>query len=119
MIDDLIKSTEKYFPLTINNIIWDEDNLCIYGDNWSLNTMSPFRITKKDFLIGNFDSEIKDYLNELIGKKIVKLLPFGGKWCFDFSLELETLEIIDIFSNSYFEPWIFKIEDEITFVPSY
>ncbi len=119
MIDKLIKSTEIHLPLIIKDVIWDEDNLCICGDNWSFNTMSPFRIITDNTLFGNADKEIKSILSQIKGEKIIKLVPFGGNKKLDFSFEVENGYIIEFFSNSYFEPWVFKIEDEITYVPSY
>ena len=118
MVKELIKEFSNQQALEIEKIDWDEYNLFLGGNNWSLNTTSSWRIIFNSQLFGNSDSEISSKLESLKGTKIVKILSFGDK-DLDFSLVLDNGSEIQFFCNSFFEPWIFRIGDNFILVASY
>jgi len=118
MVEELIKVFNQKGKLDITDIEWDGYNLSILGENWSLNSTSAWRIIAKIGLFGDNDTESKSQLDLLKGKSILEIKPLGDLGL-DFSLVLTDNIKIQIFCNTYFEPWIFSFDKTVTFVAAY
>jgi hypothetical protein len=117
MINKINKFLENK-KLRLDEILYDDYNLSLIGKGWSLNTTSAWRIIISDKLFGVNDSESIKILQSLIGLEIKYVEPLGDL-NLDFTIVLENKAKIQIFSTTYFEPWIIRIEGLETIVASY
>ena len=118
MVREFIRQFHKVGPLTISEVQYDDYNLSLMGAGWSLNTTSSWRILSNDGLFGNHDGETKEIIKFLIGETIASINEFGEA-DLDFTLSFGNGNKLQVFSNSYFEPWIFNFDGQITLVAGY
>lgn len=118
MIKEALFSINSKCPLIISEISWDEYNLNITGDEWTFNTVSSWRLINQLGLWGHMDNEAIKYLNDLKNKSILKVRELNNS-VIDLEMVLSNETVLQVFSTTYFEPWIFRIENEQTFVASF
>lgn len=114
-----VKSVRNHLPLKISSTSWDGSHFGLHGKGWNISIRTSFRFVFNESLLGCIDNEIDAQIEKSIGKSIenIELLTEGKSY--DFSIILNDGVEIDIFCETYFEPWIFSIEGETTFIPSY
>lgn len=112
---DLIEQINNESPLVIDHASFKSENLSLYGDNWSFNTTSAWRIlTDEVICLGCFDNDAEDEIGELlIGKTIVSCRFSNDQKRLDLKLLLNTDEVIEVFSTFAYENWVLEVGERI------
>ncbi|SHF40666.1 hypothetical protein [Flavisolibacter ginsengisoli] len=118
MLNEIIDFYKNKFPLKIIVINWDEYILNICGEGWTFNTTSCWRIINQRGLYGSDDKEVETYIKNLEGNFILKIEHLSNLKI-DLSFVLSDKTILQVFCSSYFEPWVFRIDNHKTFVAYY
>lgn len=118
MIKEALFAINSKCPLTILEISWDEYNLNIIGNSWNFNTVSSWRLINHSGLWGYIDSEAIKFLNDLRNETILEVRELNNNGI-DLEMVFSNETVLQVFSTTYFEPWIFRIEHEQTFVASF
>ena len=109
MITSLIQSFIQLLPLLIKSISWDGDTLTIRGENWSLTTLSAWRISNKGSVeFACWDKEIDELLAALESLSIVEIRHQGSEVQVDPVFQLSDGRILEVFSTDTVEPWILQ-----------
>lgn len=119
MIHKLKHALDKHFPIKITLYEWDGDNLFIGSDNWSFNTISAWRILKDGYMLaGCHDPDVEPILKEAVCQEIIGIECLKSNPSFDLEFIMEGNYKLQVFCTTYYEPWIFRIDGQSTFVAS-
>ncbi len=116
---NLFKNISDSLPLEITTALWEYPNLNLSGENWSLNINCSWRIIDNDKLLcGCEDTDAEEVLTKLKSLSIIEIKPQSAFLPIDPTLILSNSYKLEIFSTTYFEPWIFELPNKPVFVAS-
>ncbi|MBN9378013.1 MAG: hypothetical protein BGO14_00830 [Chlamydiales bacterium 38-26] len=118
----MIKITEyvnKSLPLYLETIEWDDPSLTIIGKEWSFYSLSSWRIVYENKLIcGCYDKEATDKLKLLESSYIENIWIQSNFLTVDPVFIFANEYILELFSTTYLEPWIFRLSSKDVYVAS-
>ncbi|WP_144436295.1 hypothetical protein [Lysobacter antibioticus] len=93
--------------------------LLIHGLGWHLRLLTAWRVLDTGkFLIGSDEVDVPLLQSVLAGKTIVECRSQSSTAGFDPALVFATGQVLEVFSVSAIEPWIFSIDGAGPFVAS-
>jgi len=112
VIQPLLIHVQESLPLTITHASWSGDALQLYGQDWSFNSPSVWRLVKDGLVhCACYDERASDALAELVGVQIVRVTAQSEKTPVDPVFHLSTGIAIEVFSTDTFEPWVMRLPD--------
>lgn len=119
MIEIMINEVPEHLPLKISTITWDGTSLQVYGEGWSLNTLSAWRLSVlRKMICGCYDSKASECIQNLVGETIVAVEIQDNFLRIDPVFVLSNEMRLEIFSTDTFEPWTFNIDKVGFYVPT-
>jgi hypothetical protein len=109
MIPKMLREIRSYVPLPIEEVTWDGNHLGLGGTGWGLGVLAPWRILR-DGLMEKGSCDVLDTPAErlgLLGRQVVAAALREG--AIDPHFELDDGSVLEVFSDSTLEPWIFVL----------
>jgi hypothetical protein len=118
MIDLVRAELADLLPLVVREASFEDPNLTLSGDGWSLNSVASWRVTRRGILVyGWSDPSAPDLIWDLCGKSIVSIAPQSQVMRGDPAFEFSSGEWLEIFSDDAVDPWTLLLPTR-TFVGS-
>lgn len=113
MIYEIEEKISKWLPLVIENVQCDGPALHFYGGEWSFSAISAWRISLNNrLLVGSDESHDEQVLKILDGAVISQVVPQASNFAVDPVFYFDDGHKLEIFSDSSFDTWTFRIPDE-------
>lgn len=110
MIESLRAALADLLPLRISEASFADPVLTLAGDNWALNSLSAWRVTKDGVLVYGYSyPDAADRVWDLCGQSIVSVAAQSALMRGDPALGLSTGEWLEIFSDHPTDPWVFRL----------
>jgi len=95
-------------PLEIGRALWDGTVLNVGGDDWSLTTMSPWRLTRHGALVTSYENEDGDHpaLAALVGRRVVECVAQSSLVPLDPAFVIDDGSVLEVFGTDTLEPWV-------------
>lgn len=117
MIRKICEKGKLFLPLKIEVISWNDPELLLYGERWSFNTLSSWRIVNNGRLLcGCYDESSKEIIEQLTDLSIVTIDPQTIDLPIDLAFGISNGYKLEIFSTSYYEPWTLGLPNEPLYV---
>jgi len=108
MIKKVIKDISVFLPLFLEAVEWNDPNLILIGKTWSFSTISCWRIINGNKLIcGCYDKEVIEVLDQIKNTSIVSIEIQSNHLFADPVFIFSNGYKLEVFSTTYYEPWIF------------
>ena len=119
MMHEIIESVSKFLPLKIDVMEWNQPTLILAGKNWRFSTMSEWRVIRNNVLIYGCEDDISpEMINAIKNTEIVAVNIQSRNAVFDPAFTFSNGDQLEVFSASYYEPWIFDFSSGIVYVAS-
>lgn len=106
-------------PLEVSSVVYADPCLIINGPGWRLRLLTAWRVVDSGkFLLGSDEVDAALLPAIFTGNKIVECRSQSSTVDFDPALVLATGHVLEVFSVSALEPWIFSIDGIGPFVAS-
>ncbi|HZH63778.1 MAG TPA: hypothetical protein VEY10_02730 [Flavisolibacter sp.] len=116
---NLLNAIANELPLNIDEITWNDITFFMGGESWQFNSFADWVITDGQVMLkGCHDEDAETFLKQLIGVKILEIVPALDKPSYDPIFLLSNTFKIRFFSTSVIDPWTFKFEENRMFVAS-
>ena len=92
----------------IISVRWDDPQLVVKGRDWSIAAVAPWRVLKDRALILGSDEAVQEDLEKILVGNAIKTCTFQSAHAdVDPALAFESGHLLEIFSSSALEPWLF------------
>ena len=98
------------FPLKIEKANFVSETLILSGRDWSLSTLSAWRVTEDGRIVyGCFDEGFENKVSQLAGLEVVDIFFSNKNQDDDPSFVLSDGKVLEVFSSIMVEPWVLKL----------
>lgn len=116
MIDNLIAAAQRLLPLRIREVEWNDPVLTMGGPDWSLSTLSSWRVVMDGRLTyGWSQPDAGDRVWDLCGLSIVGIEAQSTSAPVDPTFHLSDGARFEVFSDNAVDPWVLRLS-EVTIV---
>lgn len=100
-----------HLPLVVAQASHENENLHLSGNNWSFNSLSPWRITGSSGIVlsGSEFEDSNDAANSLCNHSIVGVAAQSRHHSGDPCFEMDDGRFLEVFSTHYLEPWVMHL----------
>ncbi|MGN7919472.1 hypothetical protein [Lysobacter sp. 22409] len=101
----------RQLPLVARSVTYTDPCLLIHGHGWHLTLLTAWRVLETGkFLMGSDEVDVPSLQSVLVGNMIVECRSQSSTAGFDPALVFATGHVLEVFSVSALEPWIFSID---------
>jgi len=110
MILEIQTKINEWMPLTLQEVSCDGPELNLFGNEWSFSAISAWRITQKNKLIVGSDDSADSLVSEILKDAIItQVMPQTADFPVDPTFWFADGHKLEIFSDSSFDTWTFRI----------
>lgn len=119
MISNGMRAISGKLPLEVSSLTYADPCLLIHGSGWHLRLLTAWRVVDAGrFLMGSDEIDVFLLQSLFTGNEIVECLSQSSTVGFDPALVFATGHVLEVFSVSALEPWIFSVDGIGPFVAS-
>lgn len=114
-----VEAFDRMLPVSIGRAEFDDPNLIVAGDNWSLSAICAWRwVTADGSVVSPAQSDVADRTWDLVGDAIVAVAwsgpeSLGVDPCFD----LRSGGRLELTSDATFDTWVLRTPDLVLVGP--
>ena len=120
MNDDWCLVVNASCPLPIESVFWDDPVLVLSGSNWSFTCTSSWRIVSGDRMVAGCEEvgAAEEALRAISGLQVLRCVSLVRPSSGDLRLVLSGEMAVEVFVATPVDPWVFRLPDGPTLVPS-
>ncbi len=109
MITEIQTKIKEHLPLHIDEIHWNGASLLFRGTNWHFEAITAWRLISNNKILCGSDTDTQNVIKFIKDASVVRIEPQNPAFPVDPSLLLDNGCILEIFSDTSYDTWTFRV----------